>query len=81
VRDVTVGTERQRFSIVKPTRCTIFEFIEYHSTCFGRSFRPSSGVQDSTHSMRYMSYRLVACLLASSHLTSATIAADSNTCE
>jgi len=20
-----------------------FEFIEYHSTCFGRSFRPSSG--------------------------------------
>ena len=31
-------------SIVKPTRCTIFEFIEYHSTCFGLSFRPSSGV-------------------------------------
>ena len=51
-------------SIVKPTRCTIFEFIEYHSTCFGRSFRPSSGVQDWTYSVRYMSYRLVDCLPA-----------------
>jgi len=51
-------------SIVKPTRCTIFEFIEYHSTCFGRSFRPSSGVRDCTYSIRYMSYRLVDCLLA-----------------
>ena len=46
-------------SIVKQTRCTILEFIEYYSTCFGRSFRPSSGVQDRTHSIRYMSYRLV----------------------
>ena len=25
------------------------------STCFGRSFRPSSGVQDCTYSIRYMS--------------------------
>jgi hypothetical protein len=50
-------------SIVKPTRCTIFGFIEKHSTCFGRSFRPSSGVQDSTHSIRYMSYRFVDCFL------------------
>jgi len=49
-------------SIVKPTRCTIFEFTEYHSTYFGRSFRPSSGVQDRTHGVRYMSYRLVDCL-------------------
>ena len=34
-------------SIVKPTRCTIFffKFIEYHSTCLGQSFRPSSGVK------------------------------------
>ena len=31
-------------SIVKPTRCIVFEFIEYHSTCFGWSFRLSSGV-------------------------------------
>ena len=52
-------------SIVKPTRRTIFEFIEYHPTCFGRCFRPSSGVQDCTHSIRYMSYRLFDCMLAS----------------
>jgi len=51
-------------SIVKPTRCTIFEFIEYHSTCFLRSFRPSSGVQDCTYSVKYMSYRFIDCLLA-----------------
>ena len=51
-------------SIVKPSRCTVFEFIEYHSACFGRSFRPSSGVLDCTHSIRCMSYRLVDCLLA-----------------
>jgi len=50
-------------SMVKPTRCTIFEFTEYHSTCFGRSFRPSSEVQDCTHSIRYMSYSLADCLL------------------
>jgi hypothetical protein len=31
-------------SIVKQTRCTNFEFIEYLSTGFGRYFRPSSGV-------------------------------------
>jgi len=40
-----------------------FEFIEYHSTWFGRSFRPSSGVQDCTYSIRYMSYRFVDCML------------------
>ena len=73
-------------SIVKPNRCTIFEFIEYDSTCFGRSFRPPSGVQDSTHSIRYMSCRLadclqtgtrwnprsISCLLASGQLTCMT---------
>jgi hypothetical protein len=30
-------TDTYYTSIVKPTRYTIFEFIEYHSTCFGRS--------------------------------------------
>jgi len=35
-----------------------------HSTCFGRSLRPSSGVQDCTYSISYMSYRLVDCILA-----------------
>jgi len=48
----------------KTTRCTIFEFTEYHSTCFGRSFLPSSGVQDCIHSIRYMSYRFADCMLA-----------------
>jgi hypothetical protein len=52
-------------SIRKPTTRTICEFTEYHSTCFERSFRPSSEVQDCTHSIRYMSYRLVDCMLAS----------------
>jgi len=34
-------------SIVKPTRCTISQIyfiLEQRSTCFERSFRPSSGV-------------------------------------
>ena len=44
-------------------KCTFFEFIEYHSTGFGRSFRPSSGVQDSTYSICYMSYSLVETML------------------
>jgi len=41
-----------------------FEFIEYHSTRFGRSFRPSLGVQDCAYSITYMSYRLFDCMLA-----------------
>ena len=28
----------------------IYFILEWHSTCFGRSFRPSSGVQDCTYS-------------------------------
>jgi len=34
-------------AIVKPTRCTISQIyfiLEQNSTCFGRSFRSSSGV-------------------------------------
>jgi len=30
--------------------------IEFHSARFGRTFCPSSGVQDCTYSVRYMSY-------------------------
>ena len=60
-------------SVVKSKRYTIFfEFIEYHSTCFGRSFRPSSGVQECSYSVRHMSYRLDDCLLAGSQLTCMT---------
>ena len=32
-------------------------FLEWPSTCFGQSFRPSSGVEDSTYSNRHMSIR------------------------
>jgi hypothetical protein len=35
------------FSIVKPTICTtsqIYFILEQHTTCFGRSLRPSLGV-------------------------------------
>ena len=38
-------------SIVKPTRCNNVSnlfILEWHSTCFGRSFRPSSGFQAAT---------------------------------
>ena len=57
-------------SIVKPTSCTISQIyfiLEQHYTCFGQSFCPSSGVWDSTYSIRYMSHRFCGCLLASSH--------------
>ena len=42
----------------------IYFILEWHSTCFGRSFRPSSGVQDCTYSNRHLSNRYC-CLLAS----------------
>ena len=41
-----------------------------HSTCFCRSFHPSSGVQDCTYSFRYMSYSFVGCLQADTRWTS-----------
>ena len=41
----------------------IYFILEWHSTCFGRSFRPSSGVKDCTYSNRRMSDRYC-CLLA-----------------
>jgi hypothetical protein len=50
-------------SIVKPTTCTIFR-VYWTSLYMFRSFRPSSGVQDCTYSIRHMSYSLVYCLLA-----------------
>ena len=59
-----------------------FEFIEYYSTCFGRSFRPSSGVQDCTYSTRYMSYRFVDCMLEAprSNSISGPLASSHRTC-
>jgi len=45
-------------SIVNPTTCTDISNLFYfgmNSTCFERSFRPSSGVQDCTYSNRHLS--------------------------
>ena len=50
---------------VKPTRCTNGSncfILNCHCTFFGRSFRPSSGVQDCAYSNRHMSNRHC-CLL------------------
>jgi hypothetical protein len=46
-------------SIVKPTRCTSFSNLFYFRITLYtfRSFRPSSGLQDCTYSIRYMSNR------------------------
>jgi len=44
----------------------IYFIWKWHSTCFGRSFRPSSGVQDCTYSNRHLSNRYC-CLLASGY--------------
>jgi len=60
---------RNIISILKPTRCTHVSnliILEWHSSCFVRSFRPSSGVQDCTYGNRHMSNRYC-CLLASKH--------------
>ena len=40
----------------------IYFILEWHSTCFGRYFRPSSGVQDCTYSNQT---DIAVCLLAS----------------
>jgi len=65
--DVHMAVHRNTIYIVKPPRCTDVSnlfYLEWHSTCFGRSFRPSSGIQDCTYSNRHMSNRHC-CLLAS----------------
>jgi len=48
--------------IVKPTRCTILEFIEYHSTCFGLSVHHKE--LKTVQTALSTSYSLVACMLA-----------------
>jgi hypothetical protein len=54
-------------SVVNPTRCSnssnLFCFWG-NTTCFRRSFHPSSGVQDCTYSNRHMSNRYCCLLLA-----------------
>ena len=53
--------------IVQPTRYTCslkLLILVKHSTCFGRSFRPSSGAQNCTYSNRLLSNRCCYLLLA-----------------
>ena len=44
--DVHVTVNRDKFLIIKPTRCTNFSnlFLQWNSTCFGQFLCPSSGV-------------------------------------
>ena len=52
---------RNIISIVKPTRCTNvsnYIILEWHSTCFGRSFRPSSEVK-TVHTARGICQTLI----------------------
>jgi len=49
---VHVTVHREKFLIIKPTRCTHFSnlFLEWKSTCFGQFFCPSSGDFHCKHS-------------------------------
>jgi len=51
---------------------TVSRCIYKHSTCLGRSSRPSSGVQDCTYSNRYTS-NMYCYLLASKQVARNTI--------
>ena len=50
--DVHVTVHRDKFLIIKPTRCTNFSnlLFKWNSTCFGQFLCPSSGVFHCTHS-------------------------------
>jgi len=50
--NVHVTLHRDKFRIIKPTRCTNFSvlLLEWNSTCFGQFLCPSSGVFHCTHS-------------------------------
>ena len=50
--DIHVTVHRDKFLIIKPTRCTNFSnlFLEWNSTCFGQFLCLSSGVFHCTHS-------------------------------
>jgi len=67
--DVHRALRHNIISIVESTRCTNvsnYFILEWHSTCFGRSFRLSTGVQDSTYSNRHLSNRY--CCLSGKYL-------------
>jgi len=50
--DAHVTVHRDKFLIIKPTRCTNFSnlFLKWNSTCFGQFVCPSSVVFHRTHS-------------------------------
>jgi len=50
--DVHVTVHRDKFLIIKPTRCTNFTdlFLEWNSTCFRQFLGPSSAIFHCTHS-------------------------------
>jgi len=65
-------------SVVNPTRCinvSVYFILEWHSTCFGRSFRPSSGVQDFTYSNRHLSNRYCWLLASKQAVSSISLVA------
>ena len=49
--DVHVTVHRDKFLIIKPTRCNNFSnlFLKWNSTCFGQFLCPSSGFFHCTH--------------------------------
>jgi len=49
---VHMTVHRDKFLIIKPTRCTDFSnlFLKWNSTCFGQFLCPSSGAFHCTHS-------------------------------
>jgi hypothetical protein len=50
---MTVSAVKYFIPIVQPTSCTCYLnlfILVKRSTCFGRSFRPSSGAQNCVHS-------------------------------
>jgi len=49
----------------------IYFILEWHSTCFGRSFCQSSAVQDCTYSNRHMSNRY--CWLLANKQTAVSV--------
>jgi len=50
--EVHVAAHRDKFLIIKPTRCNNFSnlFLEWNSTCCGQFLCPSSGIFHCTHS-------------------------------
>ena len=71
--DIHVTVHRDKFLIIKPTRCTNFSnlFLGWNFTCFGQFFCPSSGAFHCTHSngiyhTSLLTYTIAACTVKNS---------------